>query len=188
MIVNIDEILYTTPTRRIVIDKLVSIIEIKNIQISINKFLTLCSENCINFNSKYSCPPFSPSFSAFAGNKINGKIICYRLNLNQYAPLPVYHRIRASNAVLKSLIDKELHSFKENGTKVAGSGSCRACKPCGAKTGIPCKKPDRKIYSLEAMGVDVDKLVQDCFGFNLQWYIKGEKTPDYTCVVGAVLL
>jgi predicted metal-binding protein len=85
------------------------------------------------------------------------------------------------------MIDRELLKYKSQGFLVAGSGSCRACKPCGAKTGVPCKKPERRIYSLEAMAVDVNHLVETAFDFPLQWYRKNCPFPEYTCVVGGIL-
>lgn len=107
--------------------------------------------------------------------------------MSQYDHLHTFHRVKASNSVLKSIIDRELRNIRKKGYIVAGSGSCRACKICGAKTKIPCKKPSRRLYSLEALGVDVDFLVKECFGFHLQWYIPNKESPRYNCVVGAYL-
>lgn len=179
--------IYSTKNYRILLESFYAESDKKIVSVRHNDFSGLCKKNCINYNNKYSCPPYSPDFSIYTLGSKKILVICFRIVLNQYAPLPIYHRIRAANVILKSLIDKELLSYKQEGFLVAGSGSCRACKPCGAKIGVPCKKPDRRIYSLEAMGVDVGALVKECFGFELQWYIKGKEPPEYTCVVGAVL-
>lgn len=163
-------------------------ISLKDINTDKVLFSKLCKQGCSNFGNKYSCPPHSPILSKFSKNYKKLSVICYRLDLNQYAPLPVYSRIRAGNAVLKSKVDKFLYEKKDVGFKVAGSGSCRACKPCAAKTKDKCKKPHKLIYSLESLGVDVNHLTDLCFGFQLQWYSKNSKNPEYTCAVGGVFI
>jgi predicted metal-binding protein len=151
-----------------------------------HKFSDLCKKGCRNYGSKYSCPPLSPTFTDFLDSASKAQAICYKIDLVQLAPIALYGRIRAGNSSLKSLLDRELSFFKTQGFKVAGSGSCRACKACGARTGEPCKKPDRRIYSLEALGVNVASLVEKLFGFELEWYLPDRKRPEYTCAVGAV--
>ena len=182
-----DQLRHRTVTRELIIDKFVSVIAIIEVDSDQSLFANLCESGCRNYGTKYSCPPYSPKFSEFSGSASRAQVICYKVSLDQFAPIPLYSRIRAGNSVLKSLIDKELSSHKAQGHKVAGSGSCRRCKVCGAKLKEPCKKPDRRIYSLEALGVNVDRLVHVLFGFQLQWYLPGRKLPDYTCTVGAVL-
>lgn len=183
-----ETIYHSTPTKKLIISRYSKNVSLNNISIDKALFRRLCKQGCSNFGNKYSCPPYSPHFSKFTKNYNKIEVICYRLDLSQYAPLPVYSRIRAGNAVLKSKVDKYLYEKKEAGFKVAGSGSCRACKPCAAKTKDKCKKPHKLIYSLESLGVDVNHLTELCFGFQLQWYSKKNKAPEYTCVVGGVLL
>jgi predicted metal-binding protein len=179
-------IIYQTAKKIFQIELYEMVVNSVDICIHQDYFISLCRKNCPNYNSKYSCPPFCPPFDTYLGNCPEISVICYQFDLEQYHPLPVYHRIRAANSIMKSLIDKELLDYRSQGFKVAGSGSCRACKPCGRKVNQPCKKPEKRIYSLEAMGVDVNSLVKTCFGFELQWYKKGEPNPEYTCVVGAI--
>lgn len=182
------KILYKTPSHILEIKKYISQVNKKLIICDHVKFNLLCFNNCKNYGLKYSCPPFSPIFFKFTKKKGKVIVICFQFNLDQYTNLNIYNSIRAGNSILKSLIERELLSLRQKGFIVAGSGSCRACKSCGAKIGVPCKKPDRRIYSLEALGVNVNQLVKDCFGFKLQWYIPGKEIPEYTCVVGAVFV
>lgn len=150
------------------------------------KVSDLCKKGCKNYGCKYSCPPLSPTFQMFSASTSIAQVICYKIDLSQFAPIALYSRIRSGNSILKSLLDRELRSFSADGYKVAGSGSCRACKVCGARIGVPCKKPHRRIYSLEALGVDVATLVEKLFGFELEWYLPDRKRPEYTCTVGAL--
>lgn len=178
---------HQTSSRAIQIERLSVTVPTAVIHVDEVKFGAACQANCCNYGTKHSCPPSSPSFRSFAKTCKTAHVVCFRLFLDSFAPLPTYSRVRAGNAVLKAQIDRELRGWKSKGHLVAGSGSCRACKPCGARTDEPCKKPQRKIYSLEAMGVDVNHLVRRCFGFSLEWYRKRAEAPAHTCVVGAVL-
>jgi predicted metal-binding protein len=183
-----ETIYHSTPSKNLVLVRHSTIISLNSINTDKVFFGELCKQGCSNFGCKHSCPPHSPHFNRFSKKHNKMEIICYQLDLSQYATLSIYSRIRAGNAVLKSKVDKYLYEMKESGFKVAGSGSCRACKPCAAKTIEKCKKPHKLIYSLESLGVDVNHLVETCFGFPLQWYRKGEIEPEYTCTVAGVLL
>ena len=182
-----ETIVHATKTKILSIERIESSYKVGSLSIKENLFRNLCKNGCVNYNNKYSCPPHSPTFLKFSKNSKNMSVICFKISLDQYSPLSYYNRIRASNSVLKSKIDRYLLEYKLKGYKVAGSGSCRACKPCAAKTNEKCKKPDRLIFSLESMGVDVNDLVVKCFGFPLEWYSKTNKEPEYTCTVGAIL-
>ncbi len=177
---------HSTPSRMLNIEKMSALMPVANIHTNKDRFSDLCKSGCVNFGKKYSCPPFSPSFENFSKSSQSIQVLYYRVFLDQYADSTPYNRVRASNSVIKSLLDRELLSFKSKGFKVVGSGSCRACKPCGAKIRVKCKKPDKLIYSLEALGVDVGALVKKCFDIDLQWYKKG-RSQDYTSVVGGYL-
>ena len=85
-------------------------------------------------------------------------------------------------------LGEELRGLLRKGYKVAGSGYCRACPTCAAANGFSvCDKPDERIFSLEAMGVDVGALLQASFGFGLEWN-KSIERASHLCVVGAVFL
>jgi predicted metal-binding protein len=179
---------HVTPQHELEIHKLAKSLRTVSFDWDYLKFSDLCRNGCRNYGSKYSCPPLSPAFTDFLGSASKAQVICYKIDLVQFAPIALYSRIRAGNSVLKSLLDKELTYFKMQGFKVAGSGSCRACKVCGARTAEPCKKPGRRIYSLEALGVNVASLVEKLFGFELEWYLPNRKQPEYTCTVGAIFV
>jgi predicted metal-binding protein len=179
---------HRTPSRNLIIQKFITKIGLNHIKVNKDKFKELCKNGCRNYNQKYSCPPFSPDFANFTSGYRKMLVVCFRINLKQYEPLPFFQRIKASNAILKSKMDQELLTFKRAGNKVAGSGSCRFCRVCGAKKNESCKKPEKRMYSLESLGVDVDDLVKRCFGFPLLWYkIDGNFNPEYTSAVGGVL-
>jgi predicted metal-binding protein len=116
-------------------------------------------------------------------------VLCFRMPLEQ---LPAftnpYHRVRMANAMLKSRMTRLLLQWRSFHPEdyVLGSGACRGCKKCAAADELPCRKPDRMIYSLEATGVDCGHLVKSCFGFELEWYTPGHPCAN-TLVMGGIL-
>lgn len=179
---------HKTPGHEIQVQKYSLILASESLMVKKDVFESLCQTGCVNFGKKFSCPPFSPSFDKYKKTFPYLMVICLRLDLSYYKELKPHMRIKAGNSILKGMIDRILKDYKSKGFSVVGSGSCRLCKPCGAKEGIKCKKPDERIYSLESLGVDVSQLVRDCFDFDLEWYSKENKEPSYTCTVGGVLL
>ena len=57
---------------------------------------------------------------------------------------------------------------------------------CTREVGIPCKMPFKMRYSLEALGADVDRTVEDLFGYKILYAHKGQ-LPEYLMFVGGVL-
>jgi len=97
-----------------------------------------------------------------------------------------YLKIKAANSILKSRADKYLRRIASKYGKYISTGSCRLCRPCKCKIEQPCAKPETKTYSYEAMGVDVDVLVERYFNNKLLWYKRG-KLPEYTSIVCGLL-
>ena len=71
---------------------------------------------------------------------------------------------------------------------MAGSGPCLACEPCAAEAGLEeCSQPDKQIYSLESLGVNVAALCKKALDLDLEWSSDG-RPADHVCAVGAVFL
>ena len=86
------------------------------------------------------------------------------------------HRFKSCNA----------HINRKRGYLVAGSGFCLACDVCAVEDSTDdCKKPNKKIYSLESLGVNLTALTEQCFGFDLEWSAN-DHTSDFVCSLGAV--
>ena len=103
------------------------------------------------------------------------KVNLYQLNYKDYL------KVQLANSVIKSRIDKHMRKIEKD-SEFLSSGSCRLCKPCKLKLKQPCKYPDKKRYSLEAVGVDVNDLTIKLFNIPMLWY-KDKIAPKYTCVV-----
>ena len=98
-------------------------------------------------------------------------------------------RVRFLNSVLKSRLERILYLARRwSGApvRILGSGPCNRCRPCRAVYQEPCAKPEKRIYPLEATGVDCAWAAEELFRQPLEWYSKDSR-PKVTSVLGAVL-
>lgn len=153
-----------------------------NIPLNKKKFNDMCKSGCVNYGKKYSCPPFVPEIKEIIKNSDGLFVVLFKCNLCQINSTE-YNKVRIANAVMKSRTERLLRLIeKDLGVNFLGTGSCRLCKPCKLKLNLPCKYPDKRKYSLEALGVDCNKLSKSLFNIELKWY-KIKKAPEYTCVI-----
>lgn len=153
------------------------------------KFRFLCEMGCLNYMNKWSCPPFSPSFERYASSFNYLTVYLMSIDLAQLSYIKNdYLKVKAANVIMKSRIDRTVRYFLQlnNQTKYITTGSCRHCKPCNCKKGLPCKHPELLTFSFEALGINVQDMVQNLFGISLLWYKKGY-LPEYTAVVTGIL-
>lgn len=155
---------------------------IKKEKIEIKKelFESLCKKGCINYNNKYSCPPFSPNFKNLIQDKEGLFVVIFLVNLKEI-PSTEYNKVRIANVVMKSRIEKFMRSIEKD-SNFLSTGACRLCKPCQGKKKLPCKHPEKRRYSLESVGINCNKLTKDLFGIKLFWY-KNKASPEYTSIV-----
>jgi predicted metal-binding protein len=145
-------------------------------------------ESCGAFGKNWGCPPYSPRFERIAQDKL--LVVCAKIPVKSYPKtvLSSHSGIKMlfSETFLKPLTDKWGRALAESEHGMfLSSGNCRACRKCAKKEGKRCRSPERRTFSLEATGVLVTQLVEDVFGFPLQWWGR-ESTPEYMCKVVAV--
>ena len=51
---------------------------------------------------------------------------------------------------------------------------------------MPCKMPVKMRYAIEGLGADVDRTIEDLFGYKIL-YAKDGKLPEYLIFVGGLL-
>jgi predicted metal-binding protein len=145
----------------------------------------LCNA-CPNFNRNLACPPFSPVFADYIAPARMARVICLRLPLSQFQEHSAEERARAAFRLGSDRLAGLLLEARAQGYTVAGSGECRGCDTCAAAAGDPtCIQPERRIYSLESMGVQVAALVRTALGIDLEW-VAGGRTARTISAVGAV--
>ena len=176
-----------TPKNKFKVEVFSKFVEKEEIKTEKCLFEKMCKDGCINYNKKYSCPPFSPIFEDIIKYKEGLFVVLFKCKLNQINSTE-YNKTRIANVVMKSRIEKLMRYLeKEFGTVFLSTGSCRLCKPCKLKIKQACKHPEERRYSLESTGVDCNNLTEYLFNIKLLWY-KDKKSPEYTCVVCGLLV
>ncbi len=176
------DIFVKTPKYELKIECLYDFIEASKVVVEKDLFENMCKDGCPNYNKKYSCPPCSLKFDA---KKKYLFVVLLRMNLEQLNEIE-YMKLKIGNAVLKPRVERIMRGLEEKfGGKFFSTGSCRLCKKCGKAIGEKCRHPEKMRFSLESLGVDCNKLVEDVFGFELLWY-KNNEAPEYTSVVCAL--
>ena len=146
-----------------------------------------CS-SCPRHGRNLACPPRSPSLRVFAEGRAFARIICIRISQDQATGTS---RVEASYECFdhaRDILVAELLEYRGQGFAIAGSGSCQACEICAGEAGLDaCPTPEKMIYSLESLGVNVVALAKTCFGIDLDWSAD-ELAAIHICAIGAVFL
>lgn len=151
------------------------------------KFDHRCRKGCPNYSYKWSCPPYAPTFEDFALKWKRIYIIFMHADMYQYAYIKNdYLKVKAANSMLKSRADQFVREMARQHGGCILTGSCRLCKSCKCKLNIPCAHPELMTYSFEALGIDIGRMVEDCFKKPLFLYRK-HCLPQYTSVVCGIL-
>lgn len=151
------------------------------------RFSALCEKGCPNYARKWSCPPFAPLFTDIALKWKNLYVLFLCTDMAHFSYIKNdYLKIKAANNILKSRADRFIREMSSLHGACISTGSCRLCKPCKCKKEMPCAHPELMAYSFEALGIDVSRMVEDCFHRPLLWYQK-HALPEYTSVVCGIL-
>jgi predicted metal-binding protein len=157
--------------------------------------LEFTREKCSKCSSKaYSCPPFSPDWNKIPHKKYLAVFWWYIHLVDWYTSSDPKYGFYATNQVSQILAStaKRFGFFAEqffDNTHFWSTGSCRICKPCRNKLGLPCAHPDKLRFALESTGVLVESLT---LPFNHKLYWKKRKSeskeylPEYTTAVIAL--
>ena len=130
----------------------------------------LCIENkCGHFNKHYMCPPHVGPLE-----EIKAKLKNYQrgILIQHSRPLDIMNDreglIQSKVAFHKTILNIE--DYCRNMTSLRGTdlehiwgligGTCELCQPCQAVTKEPCPYPQQARTSLEALGVDVVRLLK----------------------------
>lgn len=160
-------------------------------QVPVSRFLysheiKRACEGCPNLGYTLSCPPESPYFPDYVSRAAAATVISFRAEIDHFEGETTEAKYHTGFRAACRLIVEELLAHRAEGRKVLGSGPCRECETCvGAHGGTDCKQPDRMIYSLESLGVNVMELAQTAFGFELDW-LQDEAGPGAVSAVGAI--
>ncbi|MDA3925800.1 MAG: DUF2284 domain-containing protein [Kiritimatiellae bacterium] len=149
-------------------------------------FYDTCATNqCGKYNTNWSCPPGAGSFEELVAKvkKFQQALVVQSVwaIADSFDIEGMLESGETHNVMLRALVD-ELRPLLDGQEKlVLSAGACTLCKECSYIHGKPCPMPERAFGSLEAAGVDVMALLQQC-GLK---YNNGPNTVSY---VGVILL
>lgn len=159
--------------------------------VDFEKFSKLCEEEQEQLGYNWSYPPFDfdPDEIWNSYNKL--KIIAFKIDFSQE---------ELANDLDEKELDFILKRFERMKVKLMNDiyvledensmglflGKCNLCMKCTREFGMKCKMPFKMRYPIEALGGDVDKTIEDIFGYKIQ-YAKDGKLPEYLIFVGGLL-
>jgi predicted metal-binding protein len=132
-----------------------------------------CLENkCGNYGSNYMCPPYVGSLEEIRirlKEFQRGVLLQYAKSLDVRGDREGVRQTKTDfhNKIL--LIEEFLRERGINQVWGMIGGSCGLCDMCRAKLGEPCPYPDKARTSLEAIAVDVVRLL-DKFGLDSEFH------------------
>lgn len=137
----------------------------------------MCKFGCKNYNRKHSCPPESLKVL----EKIKKKDYRWAIIFATTSQVPdkySTYRLRALNRKKEIEIQRVCNHLEgilnaDNTPHMTLSGgSCKQCQECSNIYGQVCKKPQLKLVSMEAVGIDCQKTLHSA-GFDFQMPQKG---------------
>lgn len=148
-------------------------------------FRKMCEANaCGNYGKSYMCPPDAGPVDVLIGQLYSWDTALVYQTVNRLEDSYDFAGMMEAGRLHNALAGKLRRTARELGYTQAlhlGAGGCRLCPVCGKKTGQPCRHPDEAMSSLEAYGINVSQLAEQC---NMR-YINGQNTVTY---FGAVFL
>jgi predicted metal-binding protein len=144
---------------------------------------------CPSYGHSWACPPEAPYLEQELMTYERFFLIFTKFNLKihietQKVKQPKKSKETLLNAFfmknfLRDNLEREIYLFLDeiqnqySERLVLWDGFCRLCynekeKGCTYDSGDPCRYPEEKRYSMEAVGIDVTKTVRN-LNFNLEW-------------------
>lgn len=162
-----------------------------NNYVDFEKFSKLCIEEQEMLGYNWSYPPFDFDVDELWNSFNKLKIIAFKIEFSR-EELDHTFEEKELQFVLKRFerfkvrLMNEIYALEDENSQGLFLGKCNLCMRCTREVGIPCKMPFKMRYSLEALGADVDRTVEDLFGYKILYAHKGQ-LPEYLMFVGGVL-
>ncbi|MHA2181436.1 MAG: DUF2284 domain-containing protein [Promethearchaeota archaeon] len=156
------------------------------------KVQTYCissSYKCPSYGHSWACPPEAPYMEDIVAQFKEFYLIYYQLDLSEYIKNEKVKNPEKSDSSIKNMVyssgylrnklESEINDFIEKYTEpyeerlILGDGYCRVCsnkidKGCTYDSGKSCRYPEKRKYSMEAVGIEVTKTVSR-LDLDIQW-------------------
>ena len=159
--------------------------------VDFDKFSKLCIEEQEMLGYNWSYPPFDFDVDELWHSFNKLKIIAFKIDFSK-EELDHTFEERELEFVLKRFerikgrLMNDIYMLENEDSQGLFLGKCNMCMRCTRDFGLPCKMPVKMRYPLEALGADVDRTVEDIFGYKILYAHDG-KLPEYLIFVGGLL-
>jgi Predicted metal-binding protein len=137
-----------------------------------NRCEFLCKYGCKNYNHKFCCPPDSHNFLNYIHKKQPNWVLLAATSVKVPQKTSEFQK-RFLNIQKEMEIQRisynlsSIFSEKQIDHIVLSGGSCKKCKICSKIKKQECNKPNLKLTSMEAVGLDCQKTLTDA-GFDFE--------------------
>lgn len=142
-------------------------------------FTGLCKDGCPHYNLSYTCPPNSPKYNTYTKDYDKTLLIV------MYTYLDEENSISSTHSYLRKVLYDILIPLEKafNGLYTDG-GRCMNCNICAYVDNLPCRFPNKMRFSMEAMGIDLDKVCKEILNHEIVW--NNDEGKAYCTVLGSI--
>ena len=159
--------------------------------VDFDKFSKLCIEEQEMMGYNWNYPPFDFDVDEIwnAYNKL--KIIAFKIDFSSeeldktFSDSELQILLKRFERIKVKLMN-DIYALENEDSQALFLGKCSLCMRCTREVNMPCKMPFKMRYPIEALGGDVDRTVEDIFGYKIK-YAKDGKLPEYLIFVGGLL-
>jgi predicted metal-binding protein len=149
---------------------------------------------CPDHGGTWACPPFEADPEAIWQSFDTIMLLAKKVVPSAEALERVYtgqELLRAFDSILtpvkRSLINELLALEKQiPGSLALSAGGCDICDTCTRPMGLPCRAPEKKRFSIEAIGGDAVGAIEKLLGESILWAEEG-RLPAHFILIGALL-
>lgn len=159
--------------------------------VDFEKFSKLCIEEQEMLGYNWNYPPFDFDVDEIWNSYNKLKIIAFKIDFSLEELEKTFDEKELEFILkrferMKVKLMNDIYVLENEDSLALFLGKCNLCMKCTRDFGMPCKMPFKMRYPIEALGGDVDRTVEDIFGFKIQ-YAKDGKLPPYLIFVGGLL-
>jgi predicted metal-binding protein len=165
--------------------------EYYNNYVDFEKSSKLCIEEQEMLEYNWSYPPFEFDVDEVWNSYNKLKIIAFKIEFSQeeldhtFSDKELEFILKRFERMKVKLMN-EIYALENEDSLGLYLGKCNLCMRCTRGFGMQCKMPFKMRYSIEALGGDVDRTIEDLFGDKILYAHNG-KLPEYLIFVGGLL-
>ena len=147
--------------------------------VDFEKISKLCIEEQEMLGYNWNYPPFDFDVEDVWNSYNMLKIIAFKIDFSEEELAHTFEEKELEFVLkrferMKVKLMNEIYMLEGEDSLGLFLGKCNLCMRCTREFNMPCKMPFKMRYSIESLGGDVDKTIEDVFGFKIQ-YAKDDK-------------